>query len=223
MHCIILRKKIYKKIFSIQDREVTGGGGTTIRRKITVNGATAIGGATTVDGGTTANGATAIGGATTVGGKTTVSRLTTVYGATAIGRETTTGGEGTGLGGKILGGGINNQRSLLPSSTKLDNSKSKQTKRRCAVKGCVKRTTLTGCRSEEQYLLWKKAINYSGKRSQHSFHICRNHFSKSQFYRDLKEELLGRGIYFISLIPNPLQLFLIVGKTGACRCFILIP
>ena len=133
------------------------------------------------------------------------------------------------MGGKILGGGINNQRSLLPSSTKLNNSKSKQTKRRCAVKGCVKRTTLTGCRSEEQYLLWKKAINYSGKRSQHSFHICRNHFSKSQFYRDLKEEQLGRGIYFISLIPNPLQLFLMVrgggtfDKTGACRCFILLP
>ncbi len=211
-----LTQKNLQKKFSIQDREVTGGGGTTIRRKITVNGATAIGGATTVGGGTTVNGATAI------GGETTVSRLTTVHGATAIGRETTTGGEGTGLGGKILDGGINNQRSLLPSSTKLDNSKSKQTKRRCAVKGCVKRTTLTGCRSEEQYLLWKKAINYSGKRSQHTFHICRNHFSKSQFYRDLQEELLGRGIYFISLIPNPLQLFLIVGKTGACRCFILL-
>lgn len=149
----------------------------------------------TVSEGTTVRRVTTLRGATAIGGASTVGKGTTVHGGAITG-----GGEPV-LGGKIEG--TNNQCSLLPSSTSLDTLK--RNRRQCAVKGCFKQTSLAGCTSEEQYVLWKKAINYSGKRSQQTFKICLNHFSKPQFCRDLREELLGRGIFFNP--THPLQSF----------------
>ena len=68
--------------------------------------------------------------------------------------------------------------------------------KKCAVKGCLNIKNLSSCKSAEQYKLWKRTINYTGNCNQYSFYICLKHFSPSQSYRDLQQELLGRGIYF---------------------------
>ena len=62
---------------------------------------------------------------------------------------------------------------------------------KCAVKGCTNNRNLHGSSSEDQCMLWKQTINYSGKLSKQSFRICSNHFSENQIQRDLQHELLG--------------------------------
>ena len=74
---------------------------------------------------------------------------------------------------------------------------------KCAVKGCTNNRNLHGSNSEDQCMLWKQTISYSGKLSKQSFRICSNHFSENQIQRDLQHELLGLPARK-RLIPNAL-------------------
>ena len=77
--------------------------------------------------------------------------------------------------------------------------------KKCAVKGCPSIKDLSRCKNEEQYILWKRTINYTGKCNQKSFFICFKHFSASQFYRDLQQELLGRGYIILIITPSSMK------------------
>ena len=75
--------------------------------------------------------------------------------------------------------------------------------RKCAVEGCTNIRVLHSCKSEEQYMLWKQTINYTGKVSKQYFRICSKHFSENQTQRDLQHEMLGLPVRQI-LLPNAL-------------------
>ena len=74
---------------------------------------------------------------------------------------------------------------------------------KCAVEGCTNMRALHWCRSEEQFMLWKQTINYTGKVSKQYFRICSKHFSENQTQRDFQYELLGLPVRHI-LLPNAL-------------------
>ena len=63
--------------------------------------------------------------------------------------------------------------------------------RQCAIKGCPNTTPLYGCVNENQYILWKSIVKYSGRAQKQSFKLCSEHFSSAQLVRDLEHELLG--------------------------------
>ena len=74
---------------------------------------------------------------------------------------------------------------------------------KCAVKGCRNLRVLHCCKSDEQFMLWKQTINYTGKVSKKYFRICSKHFSENQTQRDFQNELLGLPVRHI-LLPNAL-------------------